>query len=145
MRAQSRLDDLPARLRTSVSGGVIARHQLAGRQMVAAPSHERDLRGRTANGTSPVTPPAMGHFFAVIAAGADPLRSASHNSGWWVRSERLKRDLRNAFRSRLHTHANGRGCSSQFYRFGFANPAEAGGMTRRQWPGTREHLYRLAL
>ena len=27
----------------------------------------------------------------------------------------------------------------------FANPVEAGGMTRRQWPGTREHLYRLVL
>ena len=62
-----------------------------------------------------------------------------------VRSERLKRDLRNASRSRLHTRANGRGCSSQFYRFGFANPVETGGMTRRQWPGTRVHLYRLVL
>jgi hypothetical protein len=61
-----------------------------------------------------------------------------------VRPERLKRDQGYGFRSRLHRHANGRGCSSQFYRFGFANPVVAG-MERRRWPSTRERLWRLVL
>jgi hypothetical protein len=61
-----------------------------------------------------------------------------------VRSAQLKRDQRNGFRSRLHRHAIGRGCTLRFYRYGFANPVESGVEPRRR-PCTRERLYHLVL
>jgi hypothetical protein len=61
-----------------------------------------------------------------------------------VRSGQLKRDQKYGFRSRLHKRANGHGCTSQFYRYGSANPHGAG-TQRRQRPCTRENLFRLVL
>ena len=60
---------------------------------------------------------------------------------WRVRSGQLKRDRRNASRSRLHRRANGRDCTSQFYRYGSANPLDFGGGRLCK----REPLYRSIL
>ena len=62
---------------------------------------------------------------------------------WRVRSGQLKRDQRNVCRSRLRTQPHGRGCTSQLYRCGSANPLDFGSGTGCL--RTREPLYRLVL
>jgi hypothetical protein len=70
--------------------------------------------------------------------------SATFGANEQVRSSQLKRDQRSFSRSRVHRQVNGRGYTSQFCRYGSANPVDAG-VQRRQMPCTRERLYRLAL
>ena len=62
---------------------------------------------------------------------------------WRVRSGQLKRDQRIVSRSRIRTQPHGRGCTSQLYRCGSANPADLGAGSGCLC--TREPLYRLVL